>query len=108
MSISEILEKSNYQSFDFLGGRKRGSNSSKKYELSKLEEFDLYGKACLDVGCNAGYFLFRFLNKNPEALVGIDLGERFINIANELNEEHFKSHIITFIYGDFLDRKSVV
>jgi SAM-dependent methyltransferase len=101
MNISEILEKSDYQTFDFLGDRKKGSNSGKKYELSKLEEFDLYGKTCLDVGCNAGYFLFRFLGRDPKILIGIDLGKRFIDIANELNREHFKSDILTFICGDF-------
>lgn len=98
--IKEAMERSDYQSFDFLGDRRKGSDSSKKFELSKLGEYDLRGKACLDVGCNAGYFLFRLLEKNPENLIGIDLGERYIDIANELNREHFKSNI-QYIFGDF-------
>ena len=61
--IKEILERSDYQSFDFLGDIKKGSDSSKKFELSKLLEYDLLGKSCLDVGCNAGYFLFQLLEK---------------------------------------------
>jgi SAM-dependent methyltransferase len=100
MVVKEILKRSDYQTFDFLGDHRKGSDSGKKWELSKLEEFDLKGRTCLDIGCNAGYFLFRLLGKEPQSLVGIDLGERFINIAKDLNKELFKSEILTFIYGD--------
>jgi SAM-dependent methyltransferase len=99
--IHKILEKSNYQSFDFLGEKRRGSNSGKKYELSKIDTYNLEGKSCLDVGCNAGYFLFRLLDKNPELLVGIDAGEVYVDIAKGVNENHFKSDKISFICGDF-------
>jgi len=101
MDLSKILEKSGYQTFDFLDGQRKGSNSGKKYELSKLEEYDIEGKTCLDVGCNAGYFLFRLLAKNPKSLFGIDLGGNWIEVANELNKEYFKSDRVEFVSGDF-------
>ena len=105
--IKEILERSDYQSFDFLGDIKKGSDSSKKFELSKLLEYDLLGKSCLDVGCNAGYFLFQLLEKKPMDLIGIDLGEGYISIAKDLNKEHFKSKIC-FIFGDFFSWNSQI
>jgi len=99
--MQEILEKSHYQTFDFLEGDRKDSNSGEKYRLSKLDAFDLNNLSCLDVGCNAGYFLFRMLQKNPRRLVGIDIGEKFIDVANTLNREVFGSNIITFICRDF-------
>ena len=99
--VKKIIESSHYQTFDFLGDRKRDSDSGKKYELSKLDEYNLNEKSCLDIGCNAGYFLFRLIDKNPKTLVGIDLGQKFIDIANNLNNDYFKCNIIKFICGDF-------
>ena len=109
MELSEILSRSGYQAFDFLGSGPKGSRSGEKYQLSKLDQFEIEGKDCLDVGCNAGYFLFRLLDKNPNFLFGIDLGENWIKVANELNEFHFKSDKVKFVTGDFFtysfDRK---
>jgi hypothetical protein len=34
-------------------------------------------------------------------LFGIDLGENWIKVANELNEFHFKSDKVKFVTGDF-------
>jgi SAM-dependent methyltransferase len=99
--LEELLAKSHYQSFDFLGKEKRDSNSGKKFELSKLDTFDLTNKTMLDVGCNSGYFMFRLLEKNPKKFIGIDLGEKFIDCANELNKEIFKSDKVEFHFGDF-------
>jgi Protein of unknown function (DUF1698). len=70
MELSEILSRSGYQAFDFLGSGPKGSRSGEKYQLSKLDQFEIEGKDCLDVGCNAGYFLFRLLDKNPNFCLG--------------------------------------
>jgi len=100
--IVQILAKSHYQTFDLIEGDKRDSNSILKYELSHLDSYDLAGKSILDVGCNAGYFLFKLRNKGASKLIGIEIGEKFITIANDLNREVFKSPSIKFILGDFL------
>ena len=105
MSIREIAERSYYQNFDILGAGRGSSNSGEKYKLSKLDNHTIEDKSCLDIGCNAGYFLFRLLDKQPKKLIGIDLGPNFIEIANELNKEHFKSDKVEFIYGDIFTRK---
>ena len=105
MSIKDIASKSYYQNFDFLGAGRGSSNSGKKWELSKLESYDITNKSVLDIGCNAGYFLFRLLNKDPKKLIGIDLGDNFIEIANELNTEYFKSDKVEFIFGDIFEYK---
>jgi tRNA (mo5U34)-methyltransferase len=42
-----------------------------KYNL--LEPFfDLEGKDVADVGCNNGYYMFRFLSQNPKSVTGFD------------------------------------
>lgn len=102
-NIEEILKLSHYQTFDLLNGDKRDSDSNGKYNCSKLANFDLTGKDILDIGCNAGYFLFRLLDKNPNSLIGIELGEKFVQILNDLNSNIYKSSIIKAILGDFFE-----
>jgi len=104
-TIPEILEKSHYQTFDLIVDDKRDSDSKQKFDLSRLSSYDLKDKVCLDIGCNAGYFLFKLLNKEPKSLTGIELGEKFITISNELNQEVYKSPIINFILGDFFNHQ---
>lgn len=103
--IKGIANRSYYQNFDFLGSGRGSSNSGKKWELSKLHSYYVKNKTVLDIGCNAGYFLFRLLDKDPNKLVGIDLGDEFIEIANELNNEYFKSTKTNFIFGDVFTYK---
>ena len=100
-TVTEILEKSHYQTFDLIEGDRRDSDSKGRLEKSRLLSFDLVGKSILDVGCNAGYFLFKLIDKQPKTLVGIEIGEKFIYILNELNKEIYKSPLIKPILGDF-------
>jgi tRNA (mo5U34)-methyltransferase len=102
-SIEQILEKSHYQTFDFIEGDHRDSDSKGRFEKSRLESFDLVDKNILDVGCNAGYFLFRLLNSGAKSLVGIELGEKFVYVSNELNNQVYKSNKVKVILGDFFD-----
>jgi len=101
-NIEEILAASHYQTFDLIEGDVRDSNSKEMFKLSKLSSYGLQGKSCLDVGCNAGYFLFNLIDKEVSKLTGIDSGEKFVQISNDLNREVYKSPIINFILGDFL------
>jgi SAM-dependent methyltransferase len=100
---NNILKQSHYQTFDFLGDVRRDSDSPKKYELSRLDAFDLADKSVCDAGCNAGYFLFRLLGKRPRRLVGVDLGAKFISIAKDINAAYFRSPVLEFVEGDFFD-----
>jgi SAM-dependent methyltransferase len=102
--LEKILKESHYQTFEDLDGRKRDSDSAKKFELSRLSEMDLKGKSCLDVGCNSGYFLFKLLDKKLSYMVGIDSSEKFIDIAENLNIERFKSGI-HFLQEDIFSYK---
>jgi SAM-dependent methyltransferase len=102
--MKNLFEEANYQTFDFIGGPRRGSDSGKKYELSRLSEFDVKGKRVLDVGCNSGYFLYRMLDKDPEFLFGIDLSESYIACARKFNDLHFKSSKVRFVRDDFFTR----
>ncbi|GAG90237.1 unnamed protein product, partial [marine sediment metagenome] len=99
------LEKSHYQTFNLIEGDKRDSDSKKKFELSKLSSYDLKDKTVLDIGSNAGYFLFKLINKGPKLLTGIELGEKFVQISNDLNKEIYRSPIVNFILGDFFTQE---
>lgn len=101
--IARILEPSHYQTFDFLGDNRRDSDSAAKYIASRLEEMDLVGKSILDVGCNAGYFLFRLRDKNPDFMLGIDTGQKFINVAEAINATIYQDKSIKFVCGDFFN-----
>ena len=49
-----------------------------KWDRLKNHIPDLTNKVALDIGCNNGYYLFRLLEKNPKALVGMDPNDRFM------------------------------
>lgn len=103
--LKSFLAHSNYQTFDFLGEGMKASNSAEKYDLSRLTTFDLENKNVLDVGCNAGYFMFKLLGKNPNWIMGIDVHRPFIDIARRINEECFQSNRLDFHVGDFFQYK---
>jgi tRNA (mo5U34)-methyltransferase len=46
-------------------------NSNLKYNLLK-PHFNLKDKIVADVGCNNGYYMFRFLEQNPKEVIGFD------------------------------------
>lgn len=104
-SVAKILKDSHYQTFDLIEGDKRDSDSKKRFELSRLSSYNLEGKTCLDIGSNAGYFLFKLINKKPKLLIGIDSGQKFVQISNDLNQEVYQSPIIKFILGDFFTQE---
>jgi tRNA (mo5U34)-methyltransferase len=100
-NLVPYLNMSFYQTFDWLGESLKASNSALKYELSKLTSFDLEGKSILDVGCNAGYFMFKLLGKNPQIITGIDSYRPFIDVAKRINQEYFQSEKLDFHVSDF-------
>jgi SAM-dependent methyltransferase len=101
--MSNILDLSTYQSFDFLGDKLKASNTIEKYNKSKIEDIDLNNKKCLDIGCNAGYFCFRMLKNGASSVVGIDASQQFINVANDINKEYFKNTNVSFKCVNFFD-----
>ena len=61
--------------------------------LPKLE-----GKRVLDVGCGTGIFTFLLEQYNPKRVVGIDLTEEMLGIAEEKKKE--RGSAATFVAGD--------
>ena len=59
---------------------------------------ELRGKRVLDVGCGTGIFTFLLEQYNPKRLVGIDLSEEMLKIAEEKKEA--RNSIASFIAGD--------
>jgi len=104
-TVEEILKTSHYQTFDLIEGDVRDSNSREKFNLSRLDSYDLEDKSCLDIGCNAGYFLFKLIESGASKLTGIDSGEKFVLILNGLNRKIYKSPIVIGILGDIFTYK---
>lgn len=99
------LKECNYQTFDFLGDTLRDSNSPEKYKLSKLNEMDNF-KSCLDIGCNAGYFLFRLnIHDTFKKYVGIDISPKYIKIAEDI-KHFFNATNISFSVADIFNYQS--
>lgn len=59
---------------------------------------ELKGKSVLDLGCGTGIFTFLFEQYDPEKIVGIDLSDEMLNIAEKKAKES-KSKA-EFILGD--------
>ena len=84
---------------------------SKCIEWPTIKEMlpELSGKRVLDVGCGTGIFTFLLEHYEPKRLVGIDLSEEMLKIAEEKKQE--RSSIACFVAGDaaktnqYLDEK---
>ena len=67
-----------YQS---VAGKDGSSKSQQKWEALKVSEAS--GKAVLDLGCNEGFFVEKFLEVGAERAVGVDLNNQLIEMAKE-------------------------
>lgn len=71
--------------------------SDQKYNFLR-PHFDLKGKKVADIGCNNGYYMFRFLEDAPAKIVGFDPSALFKTQFDFIN--HFvKSEIIYELLG---------
>jgi 2-polyprenyl-3-methyl-5-hydroxy-6-metoxy-1,4-benzoquinol methylase len=106
----EVLNKSNYQSFDFLNDIVKDSSSLNKFILSGLDKINLNDKVLVDFGCNCGYFLFKLKDKNCK-LIGVDVSKDVLKIAYDINRSFIKTDNIT-LYNmscfDFTEKVNVV
>ena len=69
-------------------------------EIPTIKEMlpELAGKRVLDVGCGTGIFTFWFEQFKPQRLVGIDLSEEMLKIAEEKKKE--RGSAAEFVAGD--------
>lgn len=75
------------------------------------ERFDLTMKACsdvpgsrvLDVGCGSGRYAIEFALRGASRVVGVDLAEPMLRLANALAGEYGVADRCQFVLGDFLD-----
>lgn len=94
-----------YQTFDFLNFDKKDSDSLTKLKMSKLLDYDYTDKKVLDVGCNAGYFLFKILQQceNVQELVGVDTNDKWLNVCYNINRNIFMSNKIKLYHQSWSD-----
>ncbi|RUM65580.1 MAG: tRNA 5-methoxyuridine(34)/uridine 5-oxyacetic acid(34) synthase CmoB [Sulfurospirillum sp.] len=67
--------------------------SNIKYNLLS-KYFDLEGKSVADIGCNNGYYMFRFLKNSPKKIVGFDPSPLYKSQFDFIN--HFIKSDITY------------
>jgi tRNA (mo5U34)-methyltransferase len=60
--------------------------------------FDLHGKKVADIGCNNGYYMFRFLEDTPAKVVGFDPSALFKSQFDLINR-YVKSDIVYELLG---------
>ncbi|MDD5051498.1 MAG: tRNA 5-methoxyuridine(34)/uridine 5-oxyacetic acid(34) synthase CmoB [Sulfuricurvum sp.] len=60
--------------------------------------FNLHNKKVADIGCNNGYYMFRFLEDNPEKVVGFDPSALFKSQFDLINH-YVKSDIVYELLG---------
>lgn len=71
--------------------------SDQKYNFLR-PHFNLTGKKVADIGCNNGYYMFRFLEDTPQKIVGFDPSSLFKSQFDLIN--HFvKSDIVYELLG---------
>lgn len=90
--------KIRYQSFEDLK-IKNTSNSPVKF---KIIDLPISGNF-LDIGCNCGYFCFKFGEKYKVKCLGIDKAKSLIEVANQLNKEVYKLDNVSFTCSDFFE-----
>lgn len=99
------IEESSYQSFDFITPVKRDSDSLKKFETSNLLSHVLSDKTILDIGCNAGYFMFKILNNVPSVklLIGVDTNYKWLNVCYNINSCLYNTDKIQLLNQSIFD-----
>ncbi|MCK9373220.1 MAG: tRNA 5-methoxyuridine(34)/uridine 5-oxyacetic acid(34) synthase CmoB [Sulfuricurvum sp.] len=71
--------------------------SNQKYNFLR-PHFDLRGKKVADIGCNNGYYMFRFLEDDPAKVVGFDPSALFKSQFDFINH-YVKSDIVYELLG---------
>lgn len=69
-----------YQSFGSVAGC---SQSEAKYQALKLDTLNLDGKACLDIGCNEGFFCGKMKELGAQRCDGLDKTASWIQLAKQ-------------------------
>jgi ubiquinone/menaquinone biosynthesis C-methylase UbiE len=80
---------------DFRGDRLDANNIVKEIE----------GKICIDFGCGNGSIAFALLERGAKHVLGVDFGERQIELARELAKKRCVEEKTKFIVGNILDTK---
>lgn len=101
MNTLSLTKASTYQQFDMLNDTNGASQTLKKYQSLVLPE--LKDKTVLDIGCNAGYFCFKFSEFTASRVVGIDCSPKFIEIADKFNKTVFRRGQVEFLNIDVFD-----
>jgi SAM-dependent methyltransferase len=104
--IRETLPDSHYQNFSLFGWMKDKNTASEtniKYISSHLDEVVKPNDRCVDIGCNAGYFVFMMAKKTKGEVWGVDFVSKWLEIASHIKCSIFHFTNVFFYKSDALD-----
>jgi 2-polyprenyl-3-methyl-5-hydroxy-6-metoxy-1,4-benzoquinol methylase len=74
-----------------------------RYDITFDQAGDVTGKKILDVGCGSGVYSVDFARRGARRVVGIDLSNNMLELANQEAEQHGVAERCAFIRADFLE-----
>jgi cyclopropane fatty-acyl-phospholipid synthase-like methyltransferase len=95
-----IIRNTTYQQYPWTS--EINSKSEEKYEKS-IKNCNLVGKTFIDFGCNSGWFCFRAKERGALKTIGIDRGENWIKLANDINNTIYNYGNMEWHYCDVFD-----
>lgn len=66
---------------------------------------DIGNKKVLDIGCGPGRYAVELAKKGPALVLGIDMSQQMINLANSIVKDAGYAHICKFEVNDFTEKE---
>jgi hypothetical protein len=95
-----IIRNTTYQQYPWITNI--NSKSEEKYEKS-IKSCNFVGKTFIDFGCNSGWFCFRAKERGSLKTLGIDRGENWIKLANDINCSIYNYGNMEWYFCDIFD-----
>lgn len=73
-----------------------------RFSLVFQKSGDVQGKRILDVGCGSGQYCMEFARRGAGEVVGIDLSENMLELAENYADQYSLESICQFVCADFL------
>lgn len=105
--LKSTIPESHYQNFNsfdwMIDKQSTASESTIKYLASHLDDVVEIGDNCLDIGCNAGYFVFKMALKTNADVWGVDFVSKWLKIASHIKCSIFRFQNVFFYKSDALE-----
>jgi 2-polyprenyl-3-methyl-5-hydroxy-6-metoxy-1,4-benzoquinol methylase len=93
MAQSKPIKKENKDMWDYSDPNSEKEGVGQRGWYKMICDYIYDGESILDVGCSMGRQHFRFIEKNPSKLVGVDASRKALDASKPLSENHHFYHI---------------